>query len=181
MLYGEVAGDGMGHSVDWAGDVDGDGIADIVTGAHGHSTTGETSGRTYLILSGKLSDNDELTFPDAADYIWDGEEAGDESGKRNVYVGDIDGDGLADIATVSSKPRERLENDSATGERRGSGKFYIMLSSDINAIPAGTVMSADDAAYAWVGEEGGDALGYGVDAMEDFDGDGLDDVCADPQ
>ena len=31
----------------------------------------------------------------------------------------------------------------------------------------GTVMSADDAAYAWVGEEGGDALGYGVDAMGD--------------
>ena len=49
MLYGEVAGDSMSHSVDWAGDVDGDGIADIVTGAHGHSTTGETSGRTYLI------------------------------------------------------------------------------------------------------------------------------------
>ena len=178
MLYGEVAGDSMGHSVDWAGDVDGDGIADIVTGAHGHSTTGETSGRTYLILSGKLSDNDELTFPDAADYIWDGEEAGDESGKRNVYVGDIDGDGLADIATVSLLNQENGSGDSATGERRGSGKFYIMLSSDINAIPAGTVMSADDAAYAWVGEEGGDALGYGVDAMGDFDGDGLDDVCA---
>ena len=178
MLYGEVAGDSMGHSVDWAGDVDGDGIADIVTGAHGHSTTGETSGRTYLILSGKLSDNDELTFPDAADYIWDGEEAGDESGKRNVYVGDIDGDGLADIATVSLLNQENGSGDSATGERRGSGKFYIMLSSDINAIPPGTVMSADDAAYAWVGEEGGDALGYGVDAMGDFDGDGLDDVCA---
>ncbi len=178
MLYGEVAGDSMGHSVDWAGDVDGDGVPDLVTGAHGHSTTGETSGRTYLMLSGRLAEGGDLYFPDVADYIWDGEEAGDESGKRNVYVGDLDGDGLADIATVSLLNQENGSGDSAMGERRGSGKFYIMLSSDINATPPGTVMSADDAAYAWMGEEGGDALGYGVDAMGDFDGDGLDDVCA---
>jgi len=178
MLYGEATGDSMGHSVDWVGDIDGDGIAEVVTGAHGHSTTGEKSGRTYLMMSGRLADRGDLYFPDVADYIWDGEADGDESGKRNVDVGDLDGDGLSDIATVSLLNQENGTGTTSTGERRGSGKFYIMLSSDITATPPGTVTSATDAAYAWMGEEGGDALGYGVDAMGDFDGDGLADVCA---
>ena len=93
-------------------------------------------------------------------------------------MGDLDGDGLADIATVSLLNQDNGSGADGSGERRGSGKFYIMLSSDINATPRGTIMSVDDAAYAWMGEAGGDALGYGVDAMGDFDGDGLDDVCA---
>lgn len=178
MIYGETAGDSLGHSVDWAGDVNGDGIADVITGAHNHSTTGPSSGRTYLMLSGKLNRGEDLTFPDDADYMWDGEADGDESGKRNVYAGDLDGDGLADIATVSLLNQENGSGSAPTGERRGSGKFYVMLSSDIIATPPGTVMSVDDAAMAWLGEDGGDAMGYGVDTMGDFDGDGLDDLCA---
>ena len=177
LIFGETAGDALGHSVDWAGDVDGDGIADLVVGAHGHSTAGPAAGRTYLMLSGQLTRGEDLYFPDAADYMWDGENDGDESGKRNAYIGDIDGDGLADIATVSLLNQDN-GSLAPTGERRGSGKFYIFRSSDINATPPGTVMSVGDAALAWMGEAGGDAMGYGVDPVGDFDGDGLDDLCA---
>ena len=131
MLYGEVAGDSMGHSVDWAGDVDGDGIADIVTGAR--ATTGDTSGRTYLILSGKLSENDELTFPDAADYIWDGEEAEDESGKRSVCV-------ETSTATGSRTSRPSLLNqENGSGDRHWraarAASSTSCSGSDINAVP----------------------------------------------
>jgi len=178
QIFGETGGDALGHSVDWAGDVDGDGISDLVVGAHGHSTTGPSAGRAYLMLSGKLVRGEDLYFPDSADYMWDGEAEGDEVGKRNVYVGDIDGDGLADIATVSLLNQENGAGESELGERRGAGKFYIFLSSDINATPSGTVMSVADATLSWMGEAGGDAMGYGVDTMGDFDGDGLDDICA---
>lgn len=177
-LYGESIGDSMGHSVNWAGDVDGDGIADLVTGSHIHSTVAASAGRTYLMLSGRLASGDDLHLPDAADYIWDGENEDDQSGKRNVYVGDIDGDGLGDIATVALRNRDNGAGLDPDGERRGSGKFYIVLSGDINATPPGTVTSIGDAPLAWMGEEGGDAMGYGVDTMGDFDGDGLDDICA---
>ena len=178
-IFGEQAGDALGHSVNWGGDVDGDGIADLVTGSHIHSpAAGMSAGRTYLILSGKLDQGDDLHLPDDADYIWDGEDPEDQGGKRNVYAGDIDGDGMADIATVALRNQDNGTGEDLTGERVGSGKFYIIMSSDINATPSGTVMSVGDVAMAWMGETGGDALGYGVDSMGDFDGDGLDDISA---
>jgi len=178
LIFGETELDSMGHSVNWAGDVDGDGISDLVTGSNTHSTSGYSAGRTYLMLSGKLVRGEDLHFPEAADYMWDGEDADDQGGKRNVHAGDIDGDGLADIATVALRNQDNGVGVEVDSERRGSGKFYIILSSDINATPPGTVMSVDDAALAWMGENGGDAMGYGVDSMGDFDGDGLDDLSA---
>jgi len=177
-IYGEVETDSMGHSMNWAGDIDGDGISELVTGSDRHSGTGFSAGRTYLIMSGKLELGTDLYFPEDADYIWDGAVTDDQSAKRNVHVGDIDGDGMADIATVSIKNQDNGVGPEPMGERRGSGKFYILLSSDINATPRGTMMNVDDATYAWMGEEGGDAMGYGVDLIGDFDGDGLDDMCA---
>ncbi|MEC8192838.1 MAG: hypothetical protein VX127_08900 [Myxococcota bacterium] len=177
-LFGENSGDNMGHSVNWAGDVDGDGVADMVTGSHIHGAVEESAGRTYLMLSGHLTEHGDRHLPEAADYIWDGEYENDQSGKRVVHVGDIDGDGMGDIASVALRNRDNGSGHDINGERRGSGKFYILLSSDINATPPGTVASLSDAPLAWMGEEGGDALGYGVDTMGDFDGDGLDDICA---
>ena len=85
---------------------------------------------------------------------------------------------MADIATVALRNQDNGTGEDLTGERVGSGKFYIIMSSDINATPSGTVMSVGDVAMAWMGETGGDALGYGVDSMGDFDGDGLDDISA---
>ena len=178
QVFGETESDSMGHSVSWAGDVDGDGISELVTGSDRHSGTGFSAGRTYLVMSGKLSSGTDLQFPDDADYMWDGEVEDDQSAKRNVHVGDIDGDGMADIATVSIKNQSNGIGSNPLGERRGSGKFYILMSSDINATPRGTLMNVADASMAWMGEEGGDAMGYGVDLVGDFDGDGRDDLCA---
>ncbi len=178
QIFGEEESDSMGHSVNWAGDIDGDGVSELVTGSDRHSGIGYSAGRTYLVMSGKITSGTDLQFPDDADYMWDGEVEDDQSAKRNVHVGDIDGDGLADIATVSIKNQENGIGPEPTGERRGSGKFYILMSSDINATPRGTLGNVGDATMAWMGEEGGDAMGYGVDRIGDFDGDGRDDICA---
>jgi len=179
-IFGEVEGDRMGHSVNWAGDVDGDGIADLVMGSHLHSPSSDlpTAGRTYLMLSGNLNRGEDLYLSDVADYMWDGEEPEDESGKRTVYAGDIDGDGMADIAIAALRNQDNGAGDDVTGERRGSGKFYIVTSSDIHSTSPGTITNVADIGLAWMGEAGGDALGYGVDTMGDFDGDGLDDLSA---
>mgnify|MGYP001157035938 CR=1 FL=1 len=152
----------------------------LVTGSHLHTSSSgiDTAGRTYLMLSGNLERGEDLFMSDAADYIWEGEQSGDESGKRTVFAGDIDGDGMADIATVSLRNEDNGSGDDVDGERRGSGKFYIILSGDIHATPPGTIAQLADVGLAWMGEWGGDALGYGVDSMGDFDGDGLDDISA---
>ena len=51
-FVGEEASDGAGISVSSAGDVDGDGLDDLLVGAHGNDDGGSAAGKTYLILSG---------------------------------------------------------------------------------------------------------------------------------
>ena len=48
---GEVVGDSSGSSVAGAGDVDGDGLDDLLIGALNNDEGGAQAGKTYLLLS----------------------------------------------------------------------------------------------------------------------------------
>ena len=54
IFTGENRGDIAGYSVSGAGDVDGDGKADLLVGAAGNDEQGDTTGKTYLILGAGL-------------------------------------------------------------------------------------------------------------------------------
>ena len=119
-FIGATAGDRTGHSVSSAGDVDGDGLADIIIGApeaDGEPVgTGLQEGESYLIAAA------DLAAADAADGTTDGEInlgniAGLTSSDPDSYsyqffsteppfgqmgwsvssAGDVDGDGRADL------------------------------------------------------------------------------------
>ncbi len=53
-LVGEDADDGAGHAISGAGDVDGDGFADILVGADGNDDGGSWAGAAYLILTAEM-------------------------------------------------------------------------------------------------------------------------------
>ena len=88
----------LGVSVSSAGDVNGDGVDDIVIGANGEGTS---EGRVYVIL-GPSSGARSLA---SADATFTGEVTGelDNVGARTAGVGDIDGNGLDDILISGSK------------------------------------------------------------------------------
>ena len=110
LLYtftGEAAGDGFGIGTADAGDVDGDGHADLVIGAWRHSGAAAAGGRVYL-YSGR--DGSLLS-------TYTGKVPGETFGFDATGVGDIDGDGVIDFLLTSAW-------SSVNGPR--SGRMYIL-------------------------------------------------------
>jgi hypothetical protein len=90
-LTGEAAGDGFGTSPSMAGDVDGDGRADLIVGAWQYGQVATSGGRAYLYSgrSGRLLKTYTCRTP------------GDTFGFDAVGMGDVDGDGTADLLITS--------------------------------------------------------------------------------
>jgi hypothetical protein len=90
-LTGETAGDGFGTSPSMAGDVDGDGRADLIVGAWQYSQTAISGGRAYLYSGrdGRLLKTYTCRTP------------GDTFGFDAVGLGDVDGDGTVDLLITS--------------------------------------------------------------------------------
>jgi hypothetical protein len=91
-LVGEAEGD-LAFRPTHAGDVDGDGLADVLVGARQSDRGGEDAGAAYLLL-GPFGGSIDLAESDAT---FLGETAGDQAGRKVARAGDVDGDGLSDL------------------------------------------------------------------------------------
>ncbi len=142
-----------------AGDLDGDGYADLAVGSP--FVRGSTSGEGAVLLhqgsaTGLPPHSDErLVASDAAE--------GDELGTAVAFVGDVDGDGFGDLL---------LGVDVADGSVGGasSGMAYLRYGA-LSGIDSSRELRLEPA-------DGSDAWGLGIDvaAAGDVDGDGLADV-----
>jgi len=162
----------LGYSVSSAGDVDGDGLEDILLGAPGNSDSDTDSGCAALFLGSSLSDiwADATAFgspvdTQLADYIFHGENIGDTFGRSVTCAGDVDGDGLSDILIGAP------ENDDGGSK---VGKAYLFRGSSI--VTSSSDIPASDADCIFIGENDGDEAGYRVAGAGDVDGDGQDDL-----
>lgn len=88
-----TAGDKLGSSVSWLGDVDGDGFDDIGVGMSGASGASRTSGG-MIVVFGPLEGALDST---AADVVIYSEGSNDAAGTAIRPAGDINGDSLNDI------------------------------------------------------------------------------------
>jgi hypothetical protein len=155
----EAYGDLFGRSVSTAGDVNGDGLDDVIAGAQGDDTAAGNAGAAYLLLGplrGVVSAGD-------ADAKYTGQHEEEMAGRTAVRgVGDTDGDGLDDVAIGAAQHN---------GVGAYSGATYLVLG---RAAPAGGSLADADAVLLGEGEpyQAGRALA----APGDVDGDGLDDI-----
>ena len=92
VITGKRAGEGLGTSPSDAGDVNGDGIGDLIVGAWQNDTAAPSGGKVYLYdgKSGELI------------RAWTCREDGDTFGFDACGIGDVDGDGAIDFLLTSA-------------------------------------------------------------------------------
>jgi Ca2+-binding RTX toxin-like protein len=102
-LIGADANDRSGFSVSSAGDVNGDGIDDVIVGAPSAESAGgdDSEGESYVVF-GKTSwagtpSLDLATLDGTNGFRLSGMDAGDRSGSSVSSAGDVNGDGFADL------------------------------------------------------------------------------------
>ncbi|NEP09402.1 MAG: hypothetical protein F6K14_04020 [Symploca sp. SIO2C1] len=99
-INGEAPYDYSGWSVSGAGDINGDGIDDLIIGAFNAENTGDSSGSSYVVFGTTDGFNStfELSSLDGNNgFRIDGEAAYDNSGFAVSGAGDINGDGIDDL------------------------------------------------------------------------------------
>ena len=104
-IQGENVGDCAGWSVSSAGDVNGDGIDDIIVGAYFNDSGGGDAGAAYVVFGRDVDMvggfSSPLSLADVAagsgGFKIQGENASDYAGISVSSAGDVDGDGFADI------------------------------------------------------------------------------------
>ncbi len=177
-----VAGDGSGGSVSGAGDINGDGVADLVIGAPYASRSGRNwTGQSYVVFGSKNASawgNGVLNLSSLCDgyrgFVLQGEAAGDQSGTSVSGVGDINGDGMADlvIGAPNASPSDRATQ---------AGKSYVIFGSkNVSIWGNGSLelSSMNDGRRGFVlqGEASGDKSGHSVNGAGDINGDGVVDL-----
>lgn len=141
------------------GDVNGDGYADLAAGANGYSG-GSLMGAAFVFHSSGAS-GITITTPTSASTKIVGGASGDYIG-TSVCLGDIDGDGYADLAV------------GAIGTTGNKGMMYIFKSSGTGGITATNVSGAN---ASILGNSANDSFGFSI-SIADFNGDGYGDLAA---
>jgi hypothetical protein len=161
ILDGEAAGDYAGSWVSGAGDIDGDGVSDMLVGASTNDAGATNGGAVYLLYGGHLgSGSASLT---GADVRFVGETAEANLGIMAQAAGDVDGDGNPDLILGS------YQDGQVSGV--GTSAAYVFR----GPFSAGSHGSST-ADLTLLSESSGDDVGYCVAGAGDVDGDGLSDV-----
>jgi hypothetical protein len=125
-LSGSYLASQSGFSVASAGDVNGDGLADLIVGArYSNSSAGVKGGRSYVVFGKSTSTAIDLATIAAGSgssgFVIDGDATFTYSGWSVASAGDVNGDGLADLLVGAIK----AENDQST--RNNAGRSYVVF------------------------------------------------------
>jgi hypothetical protein len=164
-----VAGDCFGNAITSLGDLDGDGIVDLAVGAHDNYTPGtkyERIGAVHILFlnsDGTVKNSQEISDTKGNFGVIESNAA---FGNAISNIGDLDGDGIVDLAVGSYG-----DNDT---EFDTGAVFVIFLNIDGTVKSHQKISSIEGNFDVVLGK--GDTFGTAVESIGDLDGDGIIDL-----
>lgn len=166
-IDGVDGGDYSGGSVSGAGDVNGDGLADIIVGSYAAAPGGDSfAGESYVVFGKASNATVSLSTIEASGFRIDGIDFADRSGVRVAGAGDVNGDGLADLIVGA-------EGADADGDSN-AGESYVVFGK-LDGSPV-DLAALGEGGFQINGIDVNDYLGRSVSGAGDVNGDGLADL-----
>ncbi|MFK7918022.1 MAG: LamG-like jellyroll fold domain-containing protein [Ilumatobacter sp.] len=162
-----LGGDSFGQSVAAIGDLDRDGIVDMIVGADGTDDVNATSGAVHIVfLNADGTVRDEQKISNTAGDLSASLQFGDRFGSGVAGLGDVDGDGIPDVAVGAFGTDDAGSNTGAI--------YVLMLHADGTVKTEQKISNTAGGLSTTLG--GADRFGSSVGSIGDLDGDGIPDV-----
>jgi hypothetical protein len=163
-------GDGFGHTLVSLGDLDGDGVVDLAVGAPGDEDgggPGDQLGAVWIVFLAPDATVKAQAKISATSGGFGGALEGDRFSESMAALGDLDGDGVVDLAVG-----EFLDDDGGPpGPDSNLGAEWILFLDDDGSVKSHVKISATSGGFGGLLVPG-DLFGHSSAGLGDLDGDG---------
>lgn len=173
-LNGEADSDYAGASIRGAGDVNGDGVDDLIIGAALANAAGTDRGRAYVVFGSSRGFPSEIDLDNlngSTGFILNGVLDGDQAGSAVAGAGDVNGDGFDDILIGA----QHAKGGGLVGSQRGEA--YVVFGKNTPFAATFNLNGLNGSnGFILNGIADADFAGAAVAGAGDVNGDNIDDM-----